>query len=242
MQPDLFASYSVPFARFTAGAWSTIELASPNSATGIGLGKQWFGEVDPWAEATWRLGPLDVTTGWTAYLFLEPEDARGLAAPVDHTHEIYARAEVLELPLLVPRVSLWRDVGALDSWYAEGSLAVRVPLWSNVLAPFGSLVLNGTAGLSTGASVADAGPGGPAYYADGGLTHLDFSAAFTIGELPFGPVWAAVLLEFHTQVGVDEFTKRIDATGTPQKARTWLALTWSMIGPRCRPARRLCGN
>jgi hypothetical protein len=235
LQPQAYATRVFRRARVSAGAWSVIELAEAD-ATGFGLGRRWFGEVSPWIEATVSVSDLDLTGGWTAYLF--DDDAR-LSTSADDTHEFYLRLTTTELPVVVPRVALWYDADAVDGAYLETGLAVRVPLWGAVILPVGSLILNGDLGWSLGQEDDPDEPGPQGYFADRGLTHVDLSAGIASGMVPVGIFDSWVRAEIHHQLNRDSRTELVGAARS-HRSTTWVSFTLSFLAPRCRPEREIC--
>ena len=146
-QPQVYATRRFDRWRLSAGTWTVVQAAGPEAPFGVGLGDNWFGEVSPWLEAGSAVGALEVSGGWTGYFY------RGGAQPTPSprsTSEVYARITTLELPVVVPRATLWYDIGRYDGAYLETALSVRVPLWAAVKIPVGSLVLGGTLGWNLG--------------------------------------------------------------------------------------------
>lgn len=240
LQPDLLLSIGRPALRFTSGVWGNVELAAPDAATGIGPGRPWFGELNAWSELAGIVGPFDVAGGWTGYTFPSATGARGVPGGLHDTHEAYARVEMLSLPVIVPRVAAWYDLHAVKGGYLEGGLTIRVPAWTEVLVPIGSLFLGAVVGYSAGQEVNAAAPGEAAYFARRGFTHLDLSAALTAGYIPVGAWDTAVRLEYHVQIGWDPRTKFADAVTGDRAVRAWLGLSFSGLGPACRPDRAIC--
>jgi hypothetical protein len=236
-QPDVFASYGLARdLRLTAGAWTNVQLAHAAESTGIGFRRRWAGETNLWGEVAVTSGIIDGSAGWTAYLFRD--GTVGMTSP-GNTSELYLRLETLELPVVVPRIFIADDVGAVGGAYLEAGTSVRVPVWTNVIVPIGSLILDGVVGWSLGQEVNRTEPDQAAYFARRGITHVDLSASMTTGATPLGPFTAAVRAEFHLQLNRDSATRRVHRD-EEQGHVTWAGFTLSLIGPRCRPERRIC--
>src|SRR5438876_422643 len=82
----------------------------------------------------------------------------------------------------------------------------RVPAWTQVLFPIGSLVLDAATGYSAGREANPAVPNAPAYFARQGFTHLALSAAMTGGYHRLGAINVAGRVEYDVQVGWDPQT------------------------------------
>jgi hypothetical protein len=216
-----------------AGVWSVIQPGRTDLPFGPGLGRTWFGEVSPWVEGTATVGGAEMTAGFTTYDFADGAEPAGAARS---TSELYARLTTLELPVVVPRATLWYDVGAIDGAYLETGLALRVPLWPAALIPVGSLVLDGNLGWNL--SQTDR-PGDPGHFAKSGLTHADLSAGIATGVVGLLGLDAWLRGEVHHQLNGDARTRQAGGS-SPRDDVTWVALTVSVLGPRCRPHREVC--
>jgi hypothetical protein len=235
-QPQLYATRRFDGWRLSAGTWSVIQAEEDEPPFGLGLGGNWFGEVSPWLEAGVALGDLDLSGGWTGYFYRA--DPRLTPSP-HSTSEVYARLTTLALPVVVPRATLWYDVGGYTGGYLETGLSLRVPLWAAVKIPVGSLVLDGNLGWNLGQDVAPDGTGELGHFAETGLTHVDLSAGLASGLIPAGPFDSWLRLELHYQVNEDPFT-RLAGQSLPRDHLTWLAISTSLLAPRCRPHRGIC--
>lgn len=238
LQPDAFLSAGKNTARITGGVWSNVQLSRADSASGIGYGGA-VNEVDPWLEVALAAGPFDLAAGWTGY-FYDLEDAKNLATELANTHELYARADLVELRYLVPSLAVWYDLDAVRGAYFEAGLTGRVPLWAGVELPIGSLFLNAVGGYSAGQELNPNEPDQVARFATSGVTHLDFSADLTAGYVPLGFVSGALNLAFHVQRNIDANARRIGGNGLERDWITWVALSLTVVGPRCRPTRGIC--
>lgn len=239
LQPDVFLSLGKNTARLTAGVWANVQLSRADTATGIGFGNGAFNELDPWLEFAVALDPFDLAVGWTGY-FYDLDEVRNLATELANTHEIYARAELVELKYVVPSLVAWYDLDAVRGAYLEAGLTGRVPLWAGVEVPVGSIFLNAVAGYSAGQEVNANEPDQVAHFATSGVTHLDFSADLTGGYFPLGFLSGALNVAFHVQRNIDAYTRRIGGNGLERDWITWVAFSFSVVGPRCRPTRDIC--
>ena len=237
LQPDLFAAVGRD-PQITVGVWTNIQLSDTDLDTGLGFERQWFGETDLWAEISTMLGPLEVGGGWSG-LFFDTEGAVSSGGSLESTHEIYGRARLLSLPVIVPSVVLYYDVDAVDGAYLEAGISLRLPAWAGVEFPVGSLFVNGVAGFSLGQEIDETSLEG-GYFADRGLTHFDLSLSLPVQYLSLGPMSMAPWIEMHFQFNRDRITRRKDASGESDGFITWLALGVSLLGPRCQPERDIC--
>lgn len=238
-QLDLFLTYGARPARLTAGFWTNIELSDVHRHEGIGFDRTFFGENNIWSEVSLGVGPWNVATGWTWYFFRR-EIAIGLPRDAVDTHEIYGRLELLPW-FVVPRLTVWHDIDTVAGTYIEGELTLRIPGWSRLLLPVGSLFLTGRAGYSLGQEINTDIPNEAAYFSNRGLTHIDLSAAFTVGYLEIGATNTAAHIEFHLQFNQDPNTRWVSQT-RQKNAKLWLGITFTSFGPRCRPEREICKN
>lgn len=220
----------------TAGAWTTIEPGSVE-ASDLGTDKVVFGEVNVWAEASRKLGPVEAATGVAGYYFDRSATTR-LLHEVRQTHEIYARAQIGNWKV-VPRAAAWYDFDSVNGLFLEGGATVRLPLWSGIMVPVGSLLLNADSGFSLGQQVDPDRPDDAAYFQQSGLAYVDLSLAVTFGYIPMGILNNAVHLEVHSQINRDDRTKFVN--GLEMKdVKWWVSLTLTSMGPRCRPTHDLC--
>jgi hypothetical protein len=140
---------------------------------------------------------------------------------------------------VVPHAFVAYDVDQIQGTYLEAGSSVRVPVWANVLLPIGSLVLDGTTAWSLGQERDAGATDEDGYYAERGLTHIDLSAATTTAPFPFWVFSSAVRFEFHLQLNKDAATRRVSAMESSDHS-TWFGITFSLLGPRCRPERGIC--
>lgn len=241
LQPDAYVSAQSGTTSLTAGMWTTWSLASAG-ADGVGFGRGPFREAAPWVEGEMVVGGwVDVAAGWQG-AFVRVDSAVPSRIPrITSTNEIYARLRVRAWPVVVPQVSVYEDVDAARGTYVEAGLDLRVPVWTRVFLPVGSLVLSSRLGLAYGLAPNPAAPSQFWYYARDGITHLDLGAYTVVGPLipADGPVTLSVLLAWHLEDGVDP-QARLVAPLTDRRWRNTFALGLSLWGPRCRPARRIC--
>lgn len=240
VQPDVLISLGRPARRLTAGVWGNVQLAAPDSASGIGLGRSWLGELNAWTELAGVVGPVDVAAGWTSYVFPQAASAVRVSGGLHDTQELYAHLELLSLPVVVPRLAIWYDVSAVKGAYLEGALTVRVPAWTQVFFPVGSLFLTAAAGYSAGQEMNPNAPGQAAYFARRGFTHLDLSAAIASAYLPVGALKATARLEYHVQIGWDPRVRIASGASGDQRVKTWLSVSVGALGPQCRPSQGVC--
>lgn len=247
VQPDVFVAAGSGIT-WTAGLWTHVQAVgldddADDDADEVGYGRSWFGETNVWSEVASVLGPVDWALGWNWYLFDVGADA---PAPPDvaDTHEVYASAALLSLPWVVPRLTYFHDVDRVDGGFLEGALSLRVPLWTQVGIPAGSIVVTWEAGYNLGQQLDPQGVGF-GYFASTGFTHADLSASTVVGYVPvslFSSVHFDLALggEFRVQRNLDDSTKRV---GSEQHDwdTSW-AFTFSVLGPRCEPTRRICGR
>jgi hypothetical protein len=139
-------------------------------------------------------------------------------------------------------MSAWYDVDAVKGAYLEGGLTVRVPVWTGMVVPIGSLFLGAVVGYSAGQEINATDPTETAHFAEDGVTHIDVSADLTVGYLEIGPLNGALNIEFHLQRNRDPATKVIDGAGNTGNVIPWFGVTLTVLGPRCRPTRAICRN
>lgn len=230
IQPDFFLTYGKPTSLFTAGLWTNAEVTDVKPINGIGFDKFALGEFDLWAEYARAVGPVEVAVGWSGYFF-NNDQAIGFPADLADTHEFYGRLEVWTLPVVDLRLTGWHDVHAVKGTYFEASVRVQVPAWTQVAIPLGSLILQVETGYSLGQEINENDLTEVAYFEEAGFTHLDLSISTTVGYLALGPVNLAMHAEAHLPFNGDART---------QNTKAWGGITFTALGPRCRPERDIC--
>ena len=227
LQPDLAVGVAWPKGSLALGGWANFELseAEPED-TEVGLGQP-FGELNFWAQFEYLAGPFDVGVGYMRYLVDEGAAAE-VGTTVFNTSELYLDARY-RLADLEPRATLWVDVDDVEGAYFEASVAYRLPVIP-IAVP--SLYLKMLYGFSWGQAVSEDDPEQGAYFAENGLTHIDFSAETQIYlPVPVGPLkrmYAAPALHF--QVNKDGATRRVsrDPSDADRGNFWWfsIALSW----------------
>ena len=114
-----------------------------------------------------------------------------------------------------PSLAVYYDVADVKGPYLEASIGRAA----------GAFDFGGPAVYSAGQEINASAPGEVGYFAESGLTHVDFSAttSFDAGGLSIAPA-------IHFQISGDAATKAITATGT-SRPKFWFgfALSWSSI-------------
>jgi hypothetical protein len=226
-QTDAFVARRIGSTFLTAGAWTSIELAraDPRIGESIGLG-HWIGEIDGWVEWGYfcPCTTLEVGVGYTRYTFPRESGAAALGSTVFETGELYARMVARVLGFLTPRAAVWYDPEETDGAYFEGGLALDI---RGLPALVPVLRFGGLAGFSFGQALDSLAPARPAYFADDGLTHLDFytqvQLSIGIAGVPF-----YVLPAVHLQLNKDERVKVTGRGGTPAGHTWWVGVTFSL--------------
>jgi len=236
VQPDAYAAVRTPFGWLTVGAWGTIDLARP-APSDLAVGRRWFGESNIWAELSASAHGVHGAVGWTGYWF--DGTALGLTPP-EATNEVYLRLDAPGWGRIVPQVTAWYDVDRVDGAYVEGSVTVRIPLWNQILIPVGSLNATTLVGASLGQEVNAGDPAEAAYFVGRGITHWDVSLWTRTRPVPFWIFEGSLGVEFHLQINVDPATELADGAGRREDSVTWLGVSFSVSGPRCRPDRTVC--
>jgi hypothetical protein len=237
LQGAVFASVgtsSTAATRFsvTTGAWANLALARPDPARSWGASPG-ISETNPWIELAFASRPVDLALGTVAYLGRD----RYVGRPVGVAGtEWYLRLESLALPILVPRFFYAKIFGAYEHYF-EPALFLRIPLWTRVTIPVGSLTVGATMGVVRQAA------GAPSRYTGNGITHWELSGTLPIGWLPVSlpgmGLDMSLVADYRVTRGVDPATTtRPD--GTIDKVRHRFALTLTVMGPRCRPERNVC--
>lgn len=237
LQPDAFARVGGGTTALTAGAWTSYGLGA-DGPEDIGFGRGFFRETDLWGElGTVLFGHLDVALGWTGYWF-QVDSTAGAVPRVRDTHELYLRLSNRSLPVIVPEIAVFHDVDAVRGTYAEGSVAIRIPVWPRLVLPIGSIDLKWTTGLAINQSrpAPDL-----AYYDSDGISHHQLGIATAFGPINSvnSPFTLAVHVAWQHQWNIDGQTKLTSAVRS-RGYHNWMEFGLSVWGPRCRPSRRIC--
>jgi len=244
LQPDLYLDYRIGPGFIVAGIWTSFSTGSDRNhhADGEHNGSR---EIEPWLELTMPASDwIDVTVGGLSKRFVGAHEWSSPGMPRG-TEEIYARLRTRALPVVVPQLAAYHDVGAVRGTYVEAGLDVRIPLWNRLQAPVGSIVLSGRLGSSYGMSPNAVMPQQSAYYARDGLTHLDLGASTLVGPVPVVLPLAewlmhiSLLIGWHNVNRIDPAT-RVDASGVGRRWQHYWEFGLSIGGPKCRPTRRIC--
>ena len=227
LQPDLAVGASWPKGSFAVGGWANYELSEAEpEGTEVGLGQP-FGEVNFWAQVEYLAGPFDIGAGYMRY-FIDDGAAAEVGTTVFNTSELYLDARY-RLVDLEPRATLWVDVDDVKGAYFEASVAYRLPVIP-IAVP--SLYLRMLYGFSWGQAVNEDDPEQGAYFAENGLTHIDFSAETQIYlPVPVGPLKRMYAVPaLHFQVNKDGTTRRVsrDPRDADRGSFWWfsIALSW----------------
>jgi len=224
-QPDLYLTFPLGQASFTAGGWSSIDLGKYDdlqddiSESG-GSSSLNFAEFDWWGEVSYPVGTATLTAGATGYVYPNNANAPGigLLTKENNTVELYAKASLDNV--LSPRVAVYYDIDKINGAYLEGAVSYSIPATEKV-----SVTLGALAGFNAGQSVPDDPTSDDfANFSDDGFTHLDLSAGvpFTAGTVSITPV-------LHLVVGGDEFVKVTSPTNLDKSVKLWggVSLAWS---------------
>lgn len=190
-QPDVYVTFPLGKASFTAGGWANIDIAKYDGSTDIsesgGTSAFNLAEFDWWGEFGIPVGKATLTAGATGYYY--PNDF-GLTDE-SNTIEVYGKA-ALDVPLS-PKVSAYYDVDKVKGLYLEGSISHGLAVGPQ------TLTLGALAGWTGGQEVdSDESDN----FDKDGLTHVDLSASmgFAAGSLSITP-------SIHGVIGNDRRTK-----------------------------------
>ena len=207
-QPSVWATVSSSTLSFNAGIWGNVEMSTAAAGDLSLRGGAGLGEVDYFGEVSTAVGSADLAFGAIYYTF-----QGGPGASDANTFEVYGSVGTT-LPLS-PSLTVYYDVADVKGAYLEAGIGRAA----------GAFDLGALAGYSAGQEINPSAPGEVGYFAESGLTHIDFSAAtsFDAGSLSIAPA-------IHFQISGDAATKAITATGT-SRAKFWFgfALSWSSI-------------
>ena len=223
-QPDLYVTFPLGNASFTAGGWSSIDLgryddvSNDISESGGSSGFN-FAEFDWWGEVSYPVGKATLTAGATGYIYPNDADAPGIGTLTkdNNTVEVYAKAALDNI--LSPKISLYYDVDKIKGAYIEGGVTYSIAASEKVAVNLGAL-----AGFNAGQGVPDDPNSDESFnFSDNGFTHLDLSAGvpLTAGTVSITPV-------LHLVVGGDDFVKVTSPTET-HDVKLWggVSLAWS---------------
>lgn len=231
-QPGAFLAVGLGGAYVSAGAWANYELRAARVAdfTVLGSGRSGLGEADYWAQVKWPMGGLQTWLGGIRYTFR----GRSPGLPSDRsTTELYGGLQATS-KYVVPALAVWVDVDHVRGVYVESS--ATIPLLANPLVqPFVAVFTRVAVGYSVGQEVNNAVPTQGAYFAESGVTHVDFSAASDI-HVSAVPLPTIIHIEGHLQASVDDRTRPTSAS--PNDARrslkVWLTTSVQIAGPLLR--------
>lgn len=229
VQPDIVVGATWPTGSLSVGAWANLEFSRAEpGGTDVGLGEQ-IGEWNAWAQVEQRLQLLDAPTsialGYIRY-FVDRSAAAAVGTTVFNTSELYLDGR-WRLGGFEPRATVWYDVEEVKGAYAELSAAYRLPVFPLAVP---SLYLKMLYAFSWGQAISDDDPNEGAYFAEDGLTHIDFSAEVQV-YLPVGPLTNLYATpSLHFQVNTDDATGRLSRSPDDiDRGSVWwggLALSW----------------
>lgn len=235
VHPAVFASFRSHAYVVTVGGWSIVDFGRQSKS---GVGRQWFGEFNVWFDATARMNIVDISAGWTGYL-LDLENARGLFGSREDTQELYLGVRI-PLRRLLWGFTVWYDIDRLPGAYAEGHLAVRIPMWNRVALPIGSLWLSGEVGLNASKAMLVHDASDTGYFDSRGVTHVAFALSTTVGYVPLGVTEGALHLKLGFVRKIDKRV-RLDPLGEFNQNRGfYFSMVATLAGPRCVPGREIC--
>ena len=231
LQPDLLVGVMTPGGSLSVGAWASLELAEAEPGSDdLGLGRR-VGESDVWAQYERRLewlgGSLTAAAGYVRY-FVDRAAAAAAGSAAFNTGELYLDGR-WRVHGLEPGATIWYDPEEVRGAYAELSGAYRVSVFPLAVP---SLYLKMLYGFSWGQASDRDDPAEPAYFADDGLTHIDFSAEAQIyAPVPLGPLRHLYLTpSLHFQVNADDATRRTDRSPDGDRGNLWwggVAVSWA---------------
>jgi hypothetical protein len=188
LQPSVFGSFQPRGWTFTVGAWANFELwnADLNDLSDADPDQR-FTELDYWTEAHTRVHAFDLRAGVTHYDY-QGDASQGIHRRLDTT-ELYGGVSYQ----LTDRFQLGTfaayDLGDIEGAYVELQALRNFPVvqFHGWLA---SLYLDAAAGLSFGQEGDIEAPLEPAYFADGGVTHLRGGVTMRVHNERFAPFFA----------------------------------------------------
>lgn len=230
VQPEGFATVKTGGTFFSGGTWASYELgaAGPTDLSDLGAGQSGLAEVDYWGQAARSIGLFQATLGGIRYTFRGTAPGAGRTR-ADNTTELFATFRGTS-KYIVPGLAVWVDVDHVRGTYVEGS--AEVPLLANPLAqPFIAFITRATLGYTLGQEVNSSDSTQGAYFARGGVTHLDLAASGDLTVHALGRP-AVVRLEGHVQFNADDATRRASAPTSQagRSAKLWAALALRVSG------------
>lgn len=218
LQPDLYLTFPLGKASFTAGGWANIDIAKYDGKNDIsesgGASAFNLAEFDWWGEFGIPAGKATLTAGATGYLFPNPKSC-GCFNSDANTIEVYGKV-ALDAPLS-PKISAYYDVDKVKGLYVEGSISHGFPVGAK------SLTLGALLGYNNGQQ-AKGSTDKSFNFAENGLTHLDLSASmgFSAGSLSITP-------SIHGVVGIDDATKVTKPSALDTGFKVWggVSISWS---------------
>jgi hypothetical protein len=219
LQPDLYLTFPLGNASFTAGGWANIDLAKYDGSNDLsesgGTSAFNVAEFDWWGEFGVPVGKATLTAGATGYIYPNPKSASGFNSDIN-TIEVYGKV-ALDVPLS-PKVSAYYDVDKVKGLYVEGSVSHGFPVGPQ------SLTLGALAGW-TGGQEQNTDDASEAFnFADNGLTHVDLSASmsFSAGSISITP-------SIHGVITGDDFTKITKQNALDTGFKLWggVTISWS---------------
>jgi len=218
LQPDLYLTFPLGKASFTAGGWANIDIAKyddANNDLSESGGSSAFNvaEFDWWGEFGIPVGKANLTAGATGYIFTNPKSC-GCFNSDFNTIEIYGKA-ALDVPLS-PKISAYYDVDKVKGLYVEGSVSHGFPVGPQ------TLTLGALAGWTGGQEFS---PDDESFnFADNGLTHVDLSASmsFSAGSISITP-------SVHGVITSDDATKITKPSALDTGFKVWggVTISWS---------------
>jgi len=231
LQPNLVAGALWGSGSVSVGAWANIELARARPASqDLGLGDH-FGEWNLWLQIERTLAlvgaPLHLAVGYNRY-FVDRTEAAARGVIALNTGELYVDGR-WRLGDLEPRATLWYDPEEVKGAYGELGVGYRLPVFPLAVP---SLYAEMLYGFSWGQAIDEGDPTAAAYFAENGLTHIDFSVEaqiyLPVPIISLQDLYATPFLHF--QVNLDEATRRASrARDDADRGNVWwggVSLSW----------------
>lgn len=219
LEPDLYLTFPLGKASFTAGGWANIDIGKYDGSSDLsesgGTSAFNLAEFDWWGEIGIPAGPATLTAGATGYIFPNPKSASAFNSDIN-TIEIYGKVGISGP--LSPKLSAYYDVDKVKGLYVEGSVSHGFPLGPK------TLTLGALAGWTGGQEINTSKPSELANFSDNGLTHIDLSASmgFSAGALSITP-------SIHGVITNDKFTKVTKPNALDTGFKVWggVTISWS---------------